>query len=169
MDQDLLAPHAGPLVQLITDDSSEWAEDDVQETEHGSPIAGAGLLERREVFEVVGAKDTVNGKFGTKGTEVAAACDEGLGGEDDGKSVAEGGFDDNLAASSVEHLLFANLCFMSETFRLLGLYGLEAELLFVVAAVARAIGAVGFAIGQFSWYIDNGACDAVMCEVGLSG
>ena len=108
----LLAPDAGAGVDGVGQEAAERAERDVEQTEHGGPAAGAGLAEGFEVLEVVGTEDGVDGQLGAEGAEVAAAGDEGLQGEDDGHCVLEGGFADDLAASDIEHLLFANLGFV---------------------------------------------------------
>lgn len=141
VDPHLLAPDAGVRVDEIADDAAQGAEDDVEEAEHGGPVAGARLPERGEVLLVVGAEDAVDGEFAAEGAEVAAAQDERLEGEDDGQGFAEGGFDDDLAARGVEHLLFAYLDFVREPSDLFGLDGLEAE--FLLAAVAWAVGPCG--------------------------
>lgn len=53
-DPHLLAPdRAGVFVDDVCDDAAEWAEEDVQEPEHGCPAAGAGLSKVGEVLEVV--------------------------------------------------------------------------------------------------------------------
>ena len=78
VDEALLPPDTGAGVDGVGYETAEGAEHDVQETEHGGPATGAGLTERFEVLEVVGAQDGVDGQFGAEGAEVAAAGDEGL-------------------------------------------------------------------------------------------
>ncbi len=112
VDEVLLAPDAGAGVEGVGEETAEGAEDDVQEAEHGGPATGARLAKGFEVLDVVGAQDGVDGEFGAKGAEVAAAGDEGLQGEDNGHCFLEGGFADDFAASDVEHLLFADLGFV---------------------------------------------------------
>ena len=109
VDEVFLAPDAGAGVDGVGQEAAERAEGDVQETEHGGPAAGAGLAERFEVLEVVGAEDGVDGQFGAKGAEVAAAGDEGLQGEDDGHGFPPGRLAHDFAAGNIEHLLFTNL------------------------------------------------------------
>ena len=111
VDQSFLAPHSGSSVQIVGDDASQGSEHDVEETEHGGPVARAGLLELGEVLEVVGAEDGVDGKFGAEGAKVASGGHEGLQREDNGHCLLECWLDDDFAASSVEHLLFADLGF----------------------------------------------------------
>ena len=57
----LLAPDTGAGVDGVGQKPAHGPEGDVQETEHGGPATGAGLTERFEVFEVVGAEDGVDG------------------------------------------------------------------------------------------------------------
>ena len=142
MDQEFLPPHARPRVYQIAEYASERPESDVEKTEHGGPVAAAALHEVREIFNIVGTEDAVDGEFGAEGAEVSAREDERLGGDDDGEGIAEGGFDDDFAASGVEHFLFANLGFVSEACGSLGFHGFEAEFLLIVAAAA-AVGTLG--------------------------
>ena len=114
VDEVLLAPDAGAGVDGVGQQPTHGPEGDVQETEHGGPATGAGLPERFEIFEVVGAEDGVDGQFGAEGAEVAGAGDEGLEGEDDGHCFLERGFADDFTPSDIEHLLFANLGFVVE-------------------------------------------------------
>ena len=135
----LLAPDAGTGIDEVGDDAAERAEDDVEEAEHGGPVAGPGLAEGGEVLDVVGAQDGVDGQFGAKGAEVAAREDEGLQGEDDVHGFAEGRFDHDLAPGGVQHLLLADLRFVVEgTVALVGRRELQ---LLVVAGCRRAFGA----------------------------
>ena len=61
-DPELLRPH-GPRVPVdqVADHAAGGAEQDVEEAEHGGPLAGAGLAQRGEVLEVVGADYGVYG------------------------------------------------------------------------------------------------------------
>ena len=110
----LLAPDARAGVDGVGQQAAHGPEDDVEQAEHGGPAAGARLAEGFEVFEVVGAEDGVDGEFGAEGAEVAAAGDEGLEGEDDGHCFLEARLAHDFPARHVEHLLFANLCFVVE-------------------------------------------------------
>ena len=114
VDEVLLAPDAGALVDLVGEEAADGPAGDVEEAEHGGPAAGARLAEGFEVLDVVGAQDGVDGELGAKGAEVAAAGDEGLEGEDDGHCLLEAGLLDNLPTGDVEHLLFANLGFVGK-------------------------------------------------------
>lgn len=150
MDKGLLAPHAHPWVDKIADHASQGTEYDVEQTEHSSPIPAPCLLERREVLDVVGAEDAVDGEFGAERAEVGAASDESLEREDNREGFAERGLDDNFAAGGVKHLLFSYLSFVCESFWLFRLDGFEAEFLFcavvagaVCALVARSVSSPG--------------------------
>lgn len=147
MDEELLAPYARPLIDQVAEHTSERTEDDVEKTEHRSPVAATTLFEGGEILDVVCAEDAVDGEFAAEGAEIGACLDEGLSGEDDGESLAEGGFDDDFAASGVEHLLFSDLGFVGKASDLLRLHGFEPELLFIVGATA-ATGAVGASGGS---------------------
>ena len=114
VDEVLLAPDAGAGVDGVGQKPAHGPEGNVQETEHGGPATGAGLTERFEVFQVVGAEDGVDGQFRAEGAEVAGAGDEGLEGEDDGHCFLERGFADNFAPCDIKHLLLANLGFVVE-------------------------------------------------------
>ncbi len=141
VEEDLLAPDAGAAVGEVGDDAAERAEDDVEEAEHGGPVAGAGLAEGGEVLDVVGAQDGVDGQLAAKGAEVAARDDERLEGEDDLHRFAEARLDHDLAAGRVQHLLLADLCFVVEgSAALVG--GGELELL-LVAGCGWTLGAGG--------------------------
>lgn len=167
VDEGFFAPNARPFVDQVAEDASEGAEDDVEEAEHGGPVAAAALFEGGEVLDVVGAEDAVDGEFGAEGAEVAAGQDEGLRGEDDREGFAERGLDDDFAAGGVEHLLFGDVGLVSETSGLLGFDGFEAELLLIAAA--GAVGAGGCFVGEFAWDVNDGAGDAVGCEILLHG
>lgn len=110
--QHLLAPDAGAGVNEVGDDAAERTADDVEEAEHGGPVARAGLAEGGEVLHVVGTQDGIDGQFGAERAEIPAGEDEGLEGEDDVHRFAEGRLDDDLAAGGVQHLLLADLCFV---------------------------------------------------------
>lgn len=59
---DLLGPDAvGFPVDKISDETTERAEGEVQETEHSGPVSSTRLAENGEVLEVVGAKGGVDG------------------------------------------------------------------------------------------------------------
>lgn len=171
MDEKLLAPYARPRVDEVAEHASQRAEDDVEETEHGRPVAAPTLLEGREVLDVVCAEDAVDGEFGAEGAEVSASLDERLRGQDDGEGFAEGGLDNDFTASRVEHLLFADLGFVGEASDLLRLHGFESELLFVVGAAASAwaVRASGRFVCQFARDINNSTRDAMRCEILLHG
>jgi len=108
----LLPPHAAALVDDVREDPAGGSEEDVQQPEHGRPSPAAGLAERFEVLEVVGAQDGVDGELGAEGAQVAAHGDEALEGEDDGEGFFESGFADDLPARRVQHLLLADLGFV---------------------------------------------------------
>ena len=168
VDEVLLAPDAGVGVDEVGDDAAEGSEDDVEEAEHGGPAAGAGLAEGLEVLDVVGAEDGIDGEFGAKGAEVAAAGDEGLEGEDDGHGFLEAGLADDLAPGDVEHLLFANLGFVVETALAVG-GGVVFEFRVVVSC-----GGAGFRRGgldgvDLPWDRDDVALDAVFGQILLGG
>ena len=55
MDEVFLAPDTGAGVDGVGQETAGGTERDVQQTKHGSPATGAGLTERFEVLEVVGA------------------------------------------------------------------------------------------------------------------
>ena len=161
----LLAPDAGAAVEEVGDDAAERAEDDVEEAEHGGPVAGPGLAEGGEVLDVVGAQDGVDGQFGAKGAEVATSEDEGLQGEDDVHGFAEGRFDHDLAPRRVQHLLLADLRFVVEG---AGPLVRRRELqLFVLAGRRRALGArhVRPPAGDLARHVHHVPGDAVVGQV----
>lgn len=60
--QDLLGPDAVSFpIEEIRGEATERAEDDVEETEHSSPVSRTRLAEGGEVCEIVGAKGGVDG------------------------------------------------------------------------------------------------------------
>ena len=141
VNQVLFPPHVRAPVDEIREDAPEGSEDDVQEAEHGGPVAAAALLEGGEVLQVVGAQDAVDGELGAEGAEVASPRHERLHREDDFQEFLARGFDDDFAAGGVEHLLFADLGFVRESCRLFGLGGFEAELF--LGTTVRATAARG--------------------------
>ena len=78
MDEDLLAPDAEMGINRIGDETTSWAERNVQETEHGGPTARAGLSQDFEVLQIVVAEDGVDGQFSAEGAEIGASLNEGL-------------------------------------------------------------------------------------------
>lgn len=71
----LLAPYAAGLaVGDVGDDAAEGTADDVEETEHGGPVARVLEGHGGEVRLVVGAEDAVDRELGAESAEVAG-CD----------------------------------------------------------------------------------------------
>lgn len=103
-DPSLLAPErtVGVLVDQIGDDTSEWAEEDVEETEHGSPATTAGLTELGEVLQIVRPEDGVDGQFTTERAGVWESESKSLEGEDNREEFSGGRSDDDFAFSSVD-------------------------------------------------------------------
>ena len=112
VDEVFLPPDIALLVDEVGDHPAHRSEDNVEEAEHGGPVAGAGLAELGKVLDVIGAEDGVDGQFRTKGAEITASGNHGLEGEDDSHCFLERGLDDDLATSSFEHGLLANLGFV---------------------------------------------------------
>ena len=56
----------------------------------------------REVFEVVGAEDGVDGEFGAEGAKVAGTGYKGLRGEEDGEGASPRWLLDDFAAGGVQ-------------------------------------------------------------------
>lgn len=61
VDEVFLAPHVGFSIDEVGNDAAQRSERDVEQPKHGGPIASAGLAELREILDVVGAEDGVNG------------------------------------------------------------------------------------------------------------
>ena len=111
---DLFAPDgARAAVEGVGEEAAGGAADDVEEAEHGGPVAGLGLVEFGvlELRLVVGAQDAVDRELGAEGAEVACRRDQGLEAEDYRHGVAEGWLLDHLAAGCVQHGLGAELGF----------------------------------------------------------
>ena len=109
-----LPPNIGLAVDEVGEHTAHGSEENIEKTEHGSPISGAGLAELREILNVVGTKDRVDGELGAEGAEVAAGRDHGLQGEDNGHGFLKGGLDDDFTSGSLEHGLLADLGFVVE-------------------------------------------------------
>ena len=167
MEQELLAPDARAPIQAIGDDATEGAENDVEQAEHGGPVAGAGLAEGGEVGEVVGAEDAVDGELGPEGAEVAAGEHERLQGEDHGHGFLEGGLDDHFAAGRVQHVLFGDLGLVVRDRTGVFARRLEAEFLLRIVRGAHGAGRGGswFAVGEGARHVDDVTRDAVVGEV----
>ena len=168
VDEVLLAPDAGALVDLVGEEAADGPEGDVEEAEHGGPAAGTRLAEGFEVLDVVGAQDGVDGELGAKGAEVAAAGDEGLEGEDDGHCLLEAGLLDNLPTGDVEHLLFANLGFVGKA--ALALAGGVVFDFCVRITVRRARFKRCWFLGiDLAWNLNNVTGDAMFSQILLGG
>lgn len=162
VDPDLLAPDVAVAVDDVGDDAAGGAEGHVEEAEHGRPAPGAGLLEIGEVLGVVGAEDGVDGELGAEGAEVAACQDQGLRTQDHGESFFKAGLLDDFAAGGVEHLLLSNLGFVVMGGRVFA-GGAVADLFGAAPCRGTARAGAVLIIHEASWYIDNGASDAVLC------
>jgi hypothetical protein len=72
VDPELLDPDVREaLVEEVGAYATERSGDDVEEAEHGCPLATGGLAESFEVLLVVCTEDRVDGEFCTEGVEVA--------------------------------------------------------------------------------------------------
>ncbi len=61
VDEVFLAPHVTFSIDEVGDDAAHRSERDVEQPEHGGPVASAGLAELGEILDVVGAEDGVDG------------------------------------------------------------------------------------------------------------
>lgn len=121
--EDLLAPDgAGGAVSVISGETTEGAADDVEETEHGSPVTsdGGSHVLRLEVEAVVCTEDGVDRELSTEGAEVAGTLHESLGGEDDLADLLGRGLADDLDLGGFEHVCWAHLGFVVAELRVDG-------------------------------------------------
>jgi len=107
----LLAPRSRHTVCVIGNNTTKRSEDDVEETEHGSPITRV-LKTELEVAAVVVTENAVDGKLAAERAEVADTEDEGLRREDDRDGILEGRLLDDFATYGIEHLFLAHLSFV---------------------------------------------------------
>lgn len=164
--KDLLAPDAfGLAVCKVGDETTEGTADDVEETEHGGPVARV-LETELEVLGVVGAEDAVDGELGTEGAEVAGGDGESLEGEDDLHGLAERRLLDDLTTGSVEHLLLSELSLIvtKDTAGLVELLLLAGK----VASGGRLAALLLLDGRDLTRNHDNVALNAVLAEVVLS-
>ena len=167
MEKNLLAPGSRRSVCIIRDHATQGAEDDVQESKHGSPIAR--ILETElKVGAVVGSEDAVDGQLATESAEVADTEDQCLGREDDRDGVLEGWLLNDFTTDGVKHLLLAHLSFIVAK----GAAGFIELLLFagdIGGGRCAGILGDGFLAGDLASARDgdDGAFDSVRAEVGL--
>lgn len=98
VDPEFLGPQVavGPAEDEVGEEAARGARDDVEQTEHGGPLAGRGLAELREVLEVVGAEDGVDGELAAEGADVRRHEHDGLEGAGDAEGFLGRGFDDHF-------------------------------------------------------------------------
>lgn len=155
---------AGFAVDVVSHDATDGAEDHVEETKHGSPVATSGLAERLEVLKVVCTQDGVDRQLCAEGAEVAGGCDESLHRENNRYGFLEGRLLNNLASRSVEHLLLWEDGFV--VVRLLAL-ACCVELHFLVGCWGSGRTGVGLLVHNPCGCVDDGCVDAVACKVVL--
>lgn len=103
----LLEPDAAAeaVVQQVGDDAAQGPGDEVEEAEHGGPVGRLGLAQRREVLEVVGRQDRVDGQLAAEGAGVAQHLHPRLRAEEDLHGLAERGLRDHLALGGLDQLV----------------------------------------------------------------
>jgi hypothetical protein len=151
------------FVDEISNDTTSRAEEDVEKTEHRSPVTASCLSEVGEVLEVVGSEDGVDGEFTSERAEVAHRSDEGLWGADDLESLLEGRLDNDFALSLLEHLLARHLRLVVVV-GMLGTGNVVLGLDLLVIGGGSAL-AVALPVGDVAWNVDNLCSDAVCLKV----
>lgn len=159
--EDTLAPDVlGLPVDEVGKNTTERTENNVEKTEHGSPVALVLKAERfSEVLLVIPAEDGVDGKFGAEGAEVAGASDKSLHREAHFQDFAEGWLLDDLALGSLDHLLATNVSLARCV-----------VLLLVIGGDLRIFGEVGWGVRiavtrDGAGNVDNTAADAVRAKI----
>ena len=145
----LLGPDvaAGAAVSEVRGEAAKGPEDDVEQAEHGGPVAGALQAEGVEIGEVVGAEDAIDGELGAEGAEVAAGGDEGLGAGADVQDFAHGRLPDDFAFGRVHHLVGGKASFVVG--EAAGGDVARGDDVFFLVAGARRVGLVGAHGGLF--------------------
>lgn len=111
VEKDLLAPRSRHSVYVIGGQTTQGAEDDVQESKQSSPVTRI-LKAKLEVGAVVVSKDAVDRQLAAESAEVADTEDKCLRRKDNGKGIFEGWLLNNFSANGVEHLFLAHLSFV---------------------------------------------------------
>lgn len=112
--KNLLAPDGASAAEgVVSGETTERTADDVEKTEHGSPVTR--FLETEtialEVDTVPCTEDGVDGKLSTERAEVMNTSDPGLRGSSNVENFLASGLADNLALGGFVHLFGANLSF----------------------------------------------------------
>lgn len=156
MEPCLLTPDGpGLLVEKISDDTTDWAADNVEETEHGCPSTTASLQELGELLEVVGTEDRVDGKLSTECTEVAEGDHDGLEREDDPHGLLERWLNDDFTLSSFNHTLLAHCNLVGEVVLGSGDISLLVKTLLIARSWWCGLTVLQLLIGNTSWNSDE--------------
>lgn len=119
-DPHLLSPDGtSVLVDKIRHNTTERAEDNVEETEHCCPATGASLSELREVLQVVRANDGVDCEFTTERAGVWGSKSKSLEGEQDAETFLESRSNNDFTLSLVDSLSLSHLVGFSIKFLIL--------------------------------------------------
>jgi len=116
MNPHFLQPHAPPkpIVQQIPDHATERTRHKVEKAKNRRIIARLGLAEVLEVFQVICAKDGIDGEFTAKAGRVGCHEKRPVDAEADSGGLAEGGFHDSFALGGLDGFGAGEVDFMRE-------------------------------------------------------
>lgn len=159
VEQNTLGPNGfGFLERDISCNATEGSEDNVQQTEHSSPVTTILETETREVAGIIVSENAVDGQLGTEGAEVMSSGDHGLRGGDDFEDLFESWLLDNFALGGLNHLLSTNV-------------GLVVGVVFVVIANRLLLHAARIGIASsadLAWNGNDTSVDVVFLESSIS-